>query len=446
VLPAGPMLQQISIACASGATNRLACAQRGDRHSNAPTSQSTATTDRSRYTDGLHMLVRRIADIDGQGAGALQNCSSLSIVDAAAQPAFSDASACPNSSDRTRSAARRCDRSDVAPAGGRVTKTRRRVLLALSAAQCRIGIPARSAGKGASRGRLGIVSEAAQPGCKWRRNAVSQTLRLAAVVALTIIFTGAADPANAQKSGTPTIEVAEVISGEASTQVSFPIRVGPAASIPPNSFVRVRGLPPTVALSDGYSVASGAWAIPLRALPDLKMLLPVGAEERADVLVSLVTADGWVLAEARSSLVVKPPRGGESLPQPETPVSIVPTPPPPVPARRPERGAPPPFPEPTILSETHERAVKLKEKGDEQLAQGLVAPARLLYERATELGIAEAAMALAATYDEAELTSPNLRGVSPDAKEARRWYERARQLGAADADQRLRRLRAIQGN
>jgi hypothetical protein len=277
---------------------------------------------------------------------------------------------------------------------------------------------------------------------------VSQTLRLAAVVALTnvaILFAGAGDPANAQESGTPTIEVAEVISGEAATQVSFPIRVGPAALIPPNSFVRVRGLPSTVALSDGYSIAPGVWAIPLRALLDLKMLLPVGAEERADVSVSLVTADGWVLVEARSALVVRPPQHGEPLPQPETPVTIIPTPPP-VPAQRPERGAPPPFPQPTILSDVRERALRLKEKGDEQLAQGLVAPARLLYERAAELGLAEAAMALAATYDESELTSPNLRGISPDAKEAKRWYERARQLGAGDADQRLRRLGANQGN
>ena len=293
------------------------------------------------------------------------------------------------------------------------------------------------------------MSEAAQPGGKWRRNAASQTLRLAALVALSnmaVIFTGADHPANAQKSGTPTIEVAEIISGEAATQVSFPIRVAPAASVPPNSFVRVRGLPPMVALSDGYSIAPGVWAIPLRALPGLKMLLPVGAEQRADVAVSLVTADGWVLVEARSTLVVKPPPRGQSLPQPETPVSIVPTPPPPVPAQRQERGAPPPFPAPTVLSEVQERALRLKEKGDEQLAQGLIAPARLLYERAAELGLAQAAMALAATYDESELTSPNLRGVSPDAKEAKRWYERARQLGASDADQRLRRLGAIQGN
>jgi len=293
------------------------------------------------------------------------------------------------------------------------------------------------------------VSEAAQPGRRWRRNAVSQTLRLAAVVALTnmvIVFARAVHPAYAQVSGTPTIEVAEVITGEAATQISFPIRVGPTALIPPNSYVRVRGLPPTVALSDGYSIAPGFWAIPLRALPDLKMLLPVGAEERADVLVSLVTADGWVLVEARSTLVVKAPQRGDALPQPETPVSVLPPPPPPVPAQRLERGAPPPFPEPTIHSEVRERAQRLKEKGDEQLAQGLVAPARLLYERAAELGLAQAAMALAATYDESELTTPNLRGISPDVKEAKRWYERARELGAGDADQRLRRLGANQGN
>jgi hypothetical protein len=279
---------------------------------------------------------------------------------------------------------------------------------------------------------------------------MAQTLRLAAVVALAnvmIVVARAGDPANAQASGTPTIEVAEIISGEAATQVPFPIRVAPAALIPANCFVRVRGLPSTVALSDGYSIALGFWAIPLRALPGLKMLLPVGAEERADVVVSLVTVDGWVLVEARTTLIVKAPQRSDAVPQPEAPVAIIPTPPPPpAPAQRMERGAPPPVPEPTILSEVRERALKLKEKGDDQLAQGLVAPARLLYERAAELGLAQAAMALAATYDEAELTSPNLRGVSPDANEAKRWYERARQLGAGDADQRLRRLGANQGN
>ena len=74
------------------------------------------------------------------------------------------------------------------------------------------------------------------------------------------------------------------------------------------------------------------------------------------------------------------------------------------------------------------------------MAQGLVAPARLLFERAADLGLAEAAMALAATYDAVELNKPNLRGIGPDDTLAKRWYERARQLGASEADIRLQRL------
>ena len=51
-------------------------------------------------------------------------------------------------------------------------------------------------------------------------------------------------------------------------------------------------------------------------------------------------------------------------------------------------------------------------------------------------------MALAATYDAAELSRLGVRGLQPDRAVARRWYERARQLGAAEAEQRLRRLGA----
>ena len=80
------------------------------------------------------------------------------------------------------------------------------------------------------------------------------------------------------------------------------------------------------------------------------------------------------------------------------------------------------------------------EKGNEQLAQGLLTPARLFYERAVDLGLAEAAMALAATYDPAELGPGRSPGVHPDVKEAKRWYERAKALGAPEAGNRLQRL------
>jgi hypothetical protein len=101
-----------------------------------------------------------------------------------------------------------------------------------------------------------------------------------------------------------------------------------------------------------------------------------------------------------------------------------------------------PVPAPVPVLDPASRAVALKflKRGDEELADGRVAPARLLYERAAEMGLAQAAMALAGTYDAAELAKPHLLNVVPDPVEAKRWYERAKMLGAAEAVARLQRL------
>jgi hypothetical protein len=104
--------------------------------------------------------------------------------------------------------------------------------------------------------------------------------------------------------------------------------------------------------------------------------------------------------------------------------------------------ADPPKPPPVIGQADRARALRFMKKGDEELGDGRVAPARLLYERAAEMGLAQAAMALAATYDAAELAKLNLSNVAPDAAQARRWYERALALGAKDAGTRLQRLGA----
>lgn len=99
-----------------------------------------------------------------------------------------------------------------------------------------------------------------------------------------------------------------------------------------------------------------------------------------------------------------------------------------------------PAPVPVLDQASRAMAVKFLKRGDEELADGRVAPARLLYERAAEIGLAQAAMALAGTYDAAELAKPHLRNVQPDPVEAKRWYERAKTLGAAEAAARLQRL------
>lgn len=95
---------------------------------------------------------------------------------------------------------------------------------------------------------------------------------------------------------------------------------------------------------------------------------------------------------------------------------------------------------PVLDPADRQTALKYLKRGNEELADGRIAPARMLFERAAEMGLPQAAMALAGTYDPAELDKPQLRNVLPDAAEARRWYERAHALGAAEATARLQRL------
>ena len=80
----------------------------------------------------------------------------------------------------------------------------------------------------------------------------------------------------------------------------------PSDGIPRNSFVRFRGLPPTASLSEGHSIAPGAWAVPLNGLPRLTLILPATASGKSELIVSLVGEDGALLAEARVLLVILP--------------------------------------------------------------------------------------------------------------------------------------------
>jgi hypothetical protein len=251
----------------------------------------------------------------------------------------------------------------------------------------------------------------------------------------------AGDPAWAQ-SPQPTVAVTATIAAQASSQAALVITLRPADALPRGTFIRVRGLPTMAALSEGHSIAPGSWAVPIAALPNLKITLPNTAAGRSEISVSLVAIDGTVLSEARSVLVVASPapapRQGKA-----PPLSIL--------------RAGPPVPDASqqaplspraggsasrLPPAARERALRLLKKGHEELADGGIAQARLLYERAAEAGLPEGAMAVAATFDADELGRLGVQGLQPDPAAARRWYERAEQLGATEAAQRLRRLGA----
>jgi TPR repeat protein len=74
------------------------------------------------------------------------------------------------------------------------------------------------------------------------------------------------------------------------------------------------------------------------------------------------------------------------------------------------------------------------------LSTGDVTSARLFLERASNAGIAEAAMELAETYDPAVLTRLNVVGLAGNREQAKAWYLRAQVLGSSAAAERLKSL------
>jgi hypothetical protein len=79
----------------------------------------------------------------------------------------------------------------------------------------------------------------------------------------------------------------------------------------------------------------------------------------------------------------------------------------------------------------------LLKRGDDLIASGDFAAARLVLRRAAEAGDAHAAMTLAETYDPVILEKLGVHGFVPDVAMARGWYEKAKKFGSAEAPQRL---------
>lgn len=89
----------------------------------------------------------------------------------------------------------------------------------------------------------------------------------------------------------------------------------------------------------------------------------------------------------------------------------------------------------------HDEVRSLVQRGEEFIASGDLAAARLVLQRAAEAGDVRAALALAGTFDPNMLAKGGSRQLA-DAAQARLWYERARQFGSVEAPQRLEQLAA----
>jgi hypothetical protein len=101
---------------------------------------------------------------------------------------------------------------------------------------------------------------------------------------------------------------------------------------------------------------------------------------------------------------------------------------------------PPIAPPPAQRKFDQEEIAVLLKRGKDLIANGDLAAARLVLQRAANANDAEAALALGATYDPLVLRALKVYGFKADPVMARVWYEKARELGSVTAPRRLEML------
>jgi hypothetical protein len=146
----------------------------------------------------------------------------------------------------------------------------------------------------------------------------------------------------------------------------------------------------------------------------------------------------WQLVEAAAGSPISPPPV-ESHPEQiavESPISPLPT------QFQPQMIAaePPIAPPPAQRKLDQDEIAVLLKRGKDLIANGDLAAARLVLQRAANANDAEAALALGATYDPYVLRALKVYGFKADPDMARVWYEKARELGSAAAPRRLEML------
>jgi hypothetical protein len=243
-------------------------------------------------------------------------------------------------------------------------------------------------------------------------------------------------PASAEgRKPQPTLVVSSQLWLSPGSENPLEVKVVPSDAIPPQSVIVIRGVPAGIRFSEGRPFGPGVWLVPATRLTGLKLHTPPDASSGGMMTVVLTTLEGTPVAEAQITVISVPP----SKPNAENTTSSSVEPPSAFPEVT-QQSAPA---TPNIAPAPANRAdlLMLLEKGKESLRLGNILIARQFYQRAADKGLAEAAFALALTYDRNEL--PRMKGmgdVAPDPQLARKWYEKARELGSPEAEARLSQL------
>ena len=203
-----------------------------------------------------------------------------------------------------------------------------------------------------------------------------------------------------------TLSAPASIVGKAGKETAFAISLDSSENLPARSIITIRGLPEGTSFSAGRPFGETEWSLRPDEIRGLRLLLPATASGRRALSVSVVAADGRMIASSSTRLDIAPdPKAALIL--------------------RPQDTA---------------RIDELIAHGRKMVDVGYFPGARAYFQRAAEAGSAEAAFSVGLSYDPSFIAEMGAQGIQPDVKQARIWYERAKALGYKDADAQLRAL------
>jgi hypothetical protein len=186
----------------------------------------------------------------------------------------------------------------------------------------------------------------------------------------------------------------------------FPLRIQPDGAADEPFILALSGAPAGTILFGANRISSDTWFLSPGSASQLEIVLPEWSTSVFEVAVALRRTNGLVAAQTRAWIAVPPPAG----------------------------------PSPANLKIDEATGKDLLAQADRLIGKGDIVGARVIYQRAAELGSGPAALALAATYDPNRLWSLGVLGLAGNKERARQWYQRASELGHAEAKTRLTAL------
>jgi hypothetical protein len=186
------------------------------------------------------------------------------------------------------------------------------------------------------------------------------------------------------------------------------------------------GLPQGTTLSAGMAASPFSWQLPFDKLRGLSLFAPRDFVGVMNTTVDLFGADRRLL-DSRAMQLKWIAREPKPVAAPAVATAVDP-----VVAARPAM----PAIEPIEAGE----AAMLMQRGRDFLSSGDISAARVAFRRLADAGIADGALALADTYDPDYLVAHNVVGVQGDRAMARALYQRAKELGSAEAGRILARM------